>query len=98
MSKTPIRSECPCCRARLEIDPVSGDVVAHQPPPQDLESALKAASRGGGQSSKDAFSDALEAEKERSKDLDDLFRKAADKQKKTDSEKPSDNPMDERWR
>ena len=98
MPVEPLHSECPHCRAKLKVDPISGDVVSCEAPPDDFEKASHEAEKGGRVRRQDAFESALKAEKSRGKDLDDLFKKAAGKQKDLEPKKKSDNPMDERWR
>lgn len=82
----------------MSVDSLSGEVQAFDPPAEDLESAAKRATAGRESARKDAFDAALSAEKSRSKDLDDLFRQAAEKQeKKGDDSSAPDNALDDRW-
>lgn len=78
---------------------MSGEVLAHDPPPEDLEEAGRRATEGAQRARQDAFDAALRAERSRETELDDLFRKASEKQadKQDDEERP-DNPLDDRWR
>ena len=85
-----IEIDCPCCEARLLIDVRTQSVLRHAPkgeldefgkPRQDggqWDSAHKTVadrkSRGT-----DAFDSAIDREKSRPKDLDDLFAKAKNK-------------------
>ena len=83
----------------MQIDPLSGEVLAHEPPPEAMEDALRRATEGRASERKDAFEAALRAEKSREKDLDDLFRKASEKQeRKGEDEATPGHDMDDRWR
>lgn len=98
MPVDPLHSECPHCRAKLQVDPISGSVVSFEAPPDSLDKARREAESGQPQRRKDAFESALKAESHREKDLDDLFRKAAQKQQGKDDGDKADNPLDDRWR
>lgn len=63
-----------------------------------MDKARREAESGQPQRRKDAFESALKAESHREKDLDDLFRKAAQKQQGKDDGDKADNPLDDRWR
>jgi len=90
---------CPDCGSRLRVDPRTGEIVAHGPgaKPADLGEAARQHQelRAG---KEDAFRSALAAERDRKEELDSLFRKAADKARKDDSEAKPDRPLDDRWR
>lgn len=63
-----------------------------------MAEARQEAEAGQPKRRKDAFESALKAERDREKDLDDLFRKAAQKQTDKGGKDAADNPMDDRWR
>lgn len=85
-----IQVDCPCCEARLVIDVRTQSVLRHAPkeeldefgkPKTDgkrWDAAQKTVSDRQGRGT-DAFDAALDKEKSRSRDLDDLFKKAQDK-------------------
>ena len=100
MPKKDLEVKCPDCGSNLRLDRETGEVIAHgrEERPKDLgEVAARLEQRQAAR--EDAFGAALEAEKGRAQELDDLFKKAADKAKKApeDGDKP-DNPLDDRWR
>lgn len=101
MAAKDLEIRCPDCGARLRVDPRTGQVVAHArgDKPRDLdEAARQHAERGSGKDA--AFQAAVEAERGRKQELDDLFRKAAEKarQDEEDTDKPPERPFDDRWR
>jgi hypothetical protein len=98
MSAKSLHSECPHCRAKLQIDPLSGEVLNFDPPPEDLGKAAREVEKRGQKSREDAFDAALRAENSREKDLDSLFRDASEKQGQAPNEERVDNPLDDRWR
>ena len=85
-----IQIDCPCCESRLVIDVRTQSVLRHAPkeqldefgkPVQDggrWDDAQQKVSGRAGRGT-DAFDAALDKEKRRGKDLDDLFKKAQDK-------------------
>ncbi len=84
---------CPCCQSRLEVDVRSGKVVKWRKPgeldetgkPKMRESDWESASSrvsGRMDAAKDRFDASLTKEKNREKDLDDLFSKAEEKLKR----------------
>lgn len=82
----------------MSVDSLSGEVQAFDPPAEDMEAAAQRATVGRQSARKDAFDAALNAEKSRAKDLDDLFNQAAEKQeKKGDDESAPGNALDDRW-
>lgn len=82
----------------MSVDPLSGEVKAFDPPAVDMESAAQRVTAGRESARKDAFDAALRAEKSRSKDLDELFNQAAEKQeKKGDDDSAPGNALDDRW-
>jgi hypothetical protein len=98
MSRPPIQTVCPHCKCRMSVDSLSGEVQAFDPPAEDMEAAALRATAGRQSARKDAFDTALSAEKSRAKDLDDLFKQAAEKQeKKGEDESAPGNALDDRW-
>ena len=100
MPREPLHTRCPHCQASLQVDPQSGEVLAHEAPPDDFAAAARRAQEGRKSERKDAFEAALRAEKSREKDLDDLFRKASEKQEQKGDEDDGEAPghaMDDRW-
>lgn len=100
MSETPkptIEVVCPCCEARLFIDPALGRVLHHEPPPKaspvaDLQEAVKALKAEADR--RDAqFKQSLEAEKEKGKVLERKFR-ALLKKAKDEPTTPPPRPID----
>lgn len=81
----------------MSVDPLSGEVQAHIPPADDMAAAAERATDGRKAARKDAFEAALRAEKRREKDLDDLFRDAAEKQEKKGDDSAPGNALDDRW-
>ena len=98
MRKKDLEIHCPDCGSRLRIDPESGEILAHGADKavdlDEVQARLVRREKGR----EDAFGAALDAERVRRKELDDLFRKAAEKTRKSGTDAPPDNPMDERWR
>jgi hypothetical protein len=85
-----VRIDCPCCESRLEIDVRSGKVLrwskkgesdeAGKPVVRESDwgtASERVAKRLG--TATDKFDDSLKREQTRSRDLDDLFRKASKK-------------------
>lgn len=90
---------CPDCGVRIRVDAATGQVIAHGPGerPKDLgEAARRHEERKAGQA--DAFGAAMDAERRRKEELEDLFRKAADKAKSADPDQQPDRGNDDRWR
>ncbi len=77
------------------MDPRSGEVVSlgQGEKPQDLAEAVQRSEQRT-DTVKDSFAAALEAERNRKGELEDAFRKAAQKAKETDVESPDED----RWR
>lgn len=85
---------CPCCGARLSVDPSSGEVLSVEKPrevPKDFEEALGEV-RAGSQRREDAFSRAFE----RTRNLEDLLDKKFQEARKkaADDKAPPRNPFD----
>ena len=85
---------CPCCGARLTLDPGLGEVVAHEPPPKKrvhLETDLGEAARKlkEEESRRDeVFRKSMEAEKKRGQVLEKKFEESFKKVKDQPVEKP----------
>ena len=98
MPATPksITVECPCCQAKLTIDPELAAVVAHEPPPAkrtvgDLGAAFdvmksKSAER------EERFRQQMQAESQKGKVLDRKFQEGLKKAK--DTPDPPKRPFD----
>lgn len=97
MPRSPLRTECPHCKCKMQINPLNGEVLSHEAPPEDFAAAERKATRDAEQQRKDAFDAALNAEKSRAKDLDDLFRKAAESQEKKGEDDPPSHALDDKW-
>jgi len=90
MAAKDLEITCPCCESRLEVDLRTGKVLrwsrkseldeAGKPVVResDWNSATERVSKRMG-SANDKFDETLTREKNREKDLDDLFRKASEK-------------------
>lgn len=90
---------CPDCGERIRIDAKTGVVVAHgkgSKPASLGEAAKQREERQAGK--KDAFADAMKAEKGRSVELDQLFKKASEETDKEEGESPPNNSSEDRWR
>ena len=90
---------CPDCGERIRIDTKTGVIIAHGKgtKPANLgEAAKQREERQAGK--KDAFADAMKAEKGRSAELEQLFKKANEEADKEEGENPSDSSMEDRWR
>jgi hypothetical protein len=76
--------ECPCCQAKLKIDPETESVIAHtvpvKPPPIEDLAAEVAKLKGAGARREEVFRKQFEAEKSHGKVLekkfDELFKRA----------------------
>ncbi|MFQ5899884.1 MAG: hypothetical protein ACE5JN_16795 [Candidatus Methylomirabilia bacterium] len=94
--KDPITVSCPCCHAKLRVDPALRAVIAHDPPPRsgparDLNSALQAL-EGASARRTEAFKETLESEQGKGKLLDRKFRESLKKAK--DEPDPPLRPID----
>ncbi|HEX9792608.1 MAG TPA: hypothetical protein VGC54_01365 [Planctomycetota bacterium] len=101
----PLSVQCPCCQAKLQVDPVTGAAQAAKSgaagPLGDLGAAVRKAeahTKSRKLESESAFSQALDAERRRKADLVDLFRKASAKHGEDDPQAKPDTPLDDRWR
>jgi hypothetical protein len=96
MANTSITVSCPCCQARLTIDPELAIVVAHEPPPRtgaakDLDSALGSL-RSKSAEREERFRQQMQAESQKGKVLDRKFQEGLKKAK--DSPDPPPRPFD----
>ena len=95
MGKKPadiVEVQCPCCQARLKVDPALAVVIAHEPPPRvapnvnlsDADSILdkQEAAR------EEKFRQSWEAEKKKEDVLSRKFEEALKKAKEGPAEKP----------
>ena len=90
---------CPCCDSRIEVDLRTGKVLRWRRPeeldetgkPVLTESDWADANKrvaGRMEEAKDRFEEGLTREKNRGDDLDDLFKKAQDKLRKREEDRP----------
>ena len=87
---------CPCCGAKLTVDPEVRAVIAHEPPPakramDDLGSALGAL-RSKAAEREERFRAQMEAESQKGKVLDRKFQEGLKRAK--DSPDPPKRPFD----
>lgn len=87
---------CPCCGARLTVDPALAAVIAHEAPAKtgpgrDLDHALGALKGAAGRR-EEVFRQSVEAEKGKGKVLDRKFQEGLKKAK--DSPAPPVRPID----
>lgn len=87
---------CPCCEAKLTIDPELSAVIGHEPPPvkrtaEDLGSAFDVLRRRSAER-EERFKQQMEAEKDKSKLLDRKFQEGLKRAK--DSPDPPRRPFD----
>lgn len=87
---------CPCCQAKLTIDPEVRAVIAHDPPPprrtvDDLGGALSAL-RAKSAEREERFRQQMEAESQKGKVLDRKFQEGLKRAK--DSPDPPKRPFD----
>jgi len=96
MGTSSFRVECPCCKAKLTIDPELAAVISHDPPPPtrsvgDLGAAFdKLRSRSA--QIEERFRQGVEAEGQKGKVLDRKFQEGLKKAK--DSPDPPKRPFD----
>ena len=98
MPTTPrsITVECPCCQAKLTIDPELAAVVAHEPPPAkrtvgDLGAAFDVLNKKSAER-EERFRQQMQAESQKGKVLDRKFQEGLKKAK--DSPDPPKRPFD----
>ncbi|HLC27285.1 MAG TPA: hypothetical protein VJM80_10995 [bacterium] len=82
---TTVEVICPCCQAKLIIDPSLKAVLSHEPPPKasavtDLTEAVQAL-KGKASEREARFLQSVEAEKEKGKVLERKFQEAFKKAK-----------------
>jgi hypothetical protein len=87
---------CPCCQAKLTVDPEVRAVIAHEPPParrtvDDLGGALSAL-RSKSAEREERFRQQMEAESQKGKVLDRKFQEGLKRAK--DSPDPPKRPFD----
>lgn len=87
---------CPCCQAKLTVDPELAAVIAHEAPPPkrsagDLGSAF-ASLRKQSAEREERFRQQIEAEKKKGKVLDRKFQEGLKRAK--DSPEPPPRPFD----
>ncbi len=83
--KLTIEVICPCCQARLTVDPELGAVLHHEPPPKtetvtDLKTAVEGLKDEAGRREA-RFKESMEAEKEKGKLLERKFKELLKKAK-----------------
>ncbi len=87
----PFEIECPCCRAKLRVDPELRKVLSHEVPRQtkvtDLADAARALREKENQRD-EQFQKSVEAQRERSKLLEKKFADAFEKAKDAPVERP----------
>jgi hypothetical protein len=96
MSNASITVSCPCCQARLTIDPALEAVIAHEPPPKtgaakDLDAAFGSL-RSKSAEREERFRQQMQAESQKGKVLDRKFQEGLKKAK--DSPDPPPRPFD----
>ena len=96
MSPGPFVVACPCCQAKLTIDPELGAVIAHEAPParrtvDDLGAAFDAL-RSKSAEREARFREQMQAEGQKGKLLDRKFQESLKKAK--DSPDPPKRPFD----
>ena len=84
---------CPCCQAKLIIDPELGAVLHHEPPPKaasvtDLKTAVEELKGEAGRREA-RFKQSIEAEKDKSKLLERKFKEALKKAKDEPVSRPT---------
>ena len=89
----PFEVVCPCCRAKLRVDPELCAVLSHEPPPEeravkDLTQAVKGLQTEAAQRQA-RFAESLKAEKGKRSLLDKKFQEALKKAKDEPITKPT---------
>jgi hypothetical protein len=90
MAARAFQVECPCCQAKLKVDPETRAVIAHTPPPEkrtveNLDAAM-AKLKGEEERREQLFRDQFEAHKSHGKVLEKKFEELF-QQAKSDPEK-----------
>ncbi len=88
----PVEVTCPCCKAKLTVDPQLAVVLSHQPPPRvapdvDITDAARILQEQA-QRREDKFRESWEAEKKKEDVLTRKFEEALKKAKGQPVEKP----------
>lgn len=83
--KLTIEVICPCCQAKLTVDPERGAVLHHEPPPKvetvtDLKTAVEELKGEAGRREA-RFKESMEAEKEKGRLLERKFKELLKKAK-----------------
>jgi hypothetical protein len=96
MSASSFVVACPCCQAKLTVDPEVRAVIAHEPPParrtvDDLGGAFSAL-RAKSAEREERFRQQMEAESQKGKVLDRKFQEGLKRAK--DSPDPPKRPFD----
>ena len=91
-AKEPIEVVCPCCQAKLRVDPELQAVLSYEPPPEertvkDLTEAVKGLQAEAAQRQA-KFEESLKAEKGKKNLLDRKFQEALKKAKDEPITKP----------
>lgn len=91
--KSTIELICPCCQAKLTVDPALGAVLHHELPPRaaavtDLKAAVEEL-RGEAGRRETRFKESMEAEKEKAKLLERKFKELLKKAKDEPITKPT---------
>lgn len=91
-SAAPVEVSCPCCRAKLTIDPQLAVVLSHEAPPKaapdvDITDAARILEEQA-QRREDKFRESWEAEKKKDEVLTRKFEEALKKAKDQPVEKP----------
>ena len=89
---------CPCCEAKLTIDPEVKAVIAHVEPPRQRSTADLGAAfdqlRSKSAEREERFKQQMQAEAQKGKVLDRKFQESMKRAKENPDEKPL-NPMDQ---
>ncbi len=88
---------CPCCQAKLKVDPVTQAVISHEEPPrprtvEDLEIAAKAL-RGEAARREELFQRSVQAHKSSADVLAKKFDELLKKAQSDDPDKPPPKPL-----
>lgn len=91
-AKEPLEVVCPCCQAKLRVDPELQAVLSYEPPPEertvrDLSEAVKGLQAEAAQRQA-RFEESLKAEKSKKNLLDKKFQDALKKAKDEPITKP----------
>ncbi len=98
MRKKDLEIHCPDCGSRLRIDRETGEILAHGEEKATDLGEIQGRMEAREKKSQEAFGAAMHAERDRKKELDDLFKKASDKTKGDPGEDRPDSSKDDRWR